>query len=98
MADHKPQPIDVQLHDYVFVPIGVLHTFLNNSSEDFEVIAFFTKADPQPEVSLSVATGFFPNVIRKAALTQYANENKSGDPLKNLLNTTVSPYLLRIKK
>ncbi|HEX4044887.1 MAG TPA: cupin domain-containing protein [Gammaproteobacteria bacterium] len=94
-----PTPFKVILGDYVYVPTGVLHTFCNTSaSEDFEVIAFFTQANPQPEVSLAVATGFFPNTVRKAAMTQYGAENKVGDPLKELRLNKVSPYLLRIKR
>lgn len=96
IADHKPIALNVKLNDYVFIPVGVLHTFTNTHIEDFEVIAFFSQANPQPEVSLSVATAFFPNIIRKAAMTEYGTEHKSGDPLKNLKYTTVSPYLLRI--
>lgn len=92
-----PIPFEVNYLDYIFIPVGVLHTFVNTSDEDFEVIAFFPKANPQPEVSLSVATGFFPNAIRKAALTQFAGENKSGDPLKIMKDTAKTPYLIRIK-
>ena len=92
-----PIPFEVSYLDYIFVPVGVLHTFVNTATDDFEVIAFFPKADPQPEVSLSVATGFFPNTVRKAALTQFAGENKTGDPLKVMNNTSKTPYLIRIK-
>lgn len=94
----KPELIMVTLFDYIFVPPGVLHTFMNTSNEDFEVIAFFTNENPQPEVSLSVATAFFPNEVRCAAMTQFGLEDKAGDPLKHLKNTTVSPYLLPITK
>ncbi len=97
-AESNPTPLSVKLYDYVYVPTGVLHTFLNTSSEDFEVIAFFTHENPQPEVSLSVSTSFFPNNIRRAAMTEYGSEQLSGDPLKNLQYTTVSPYLLPINK
>jgi oxalate decarboxylase/phosphoglucose isomerase-like protein (cupin superfamily) len=86
------------MYDYVFVPAGVLHTFMNVSHEDFEVTAFFTKADPQPEVSLSVSTAFFPESILKSAMTEYGNENKPGDPFQDLKYKTVSPYLLKIDK
>jgi oxalate decarboxylase/phosphoglucose isomerase-like protein (cupin superfamily) len=96
IADQEPSPLDVQFYDYIFVPAGVLHTFTNTNTEDFEVTAFFTKADPQPEVSLSVASAFFPHAVSRAAMTEYANEHKVGDPLKDLQHTTVSPYLLRI--
>lgn len=94
----KPAPIDVTLFDYVYVPAGVLHTFMNTTDNDFEVIAFFTKANPQPEVSLSVATAFFPDTVRKAAMTEYGNTRNSGNPLQYLKNTTVTPYLLAVKK
>jgi len=94
IAGQKPTPLEVTVDDYIFVPAGVLHTFINNHTQEFEVTAFFTKADPQPEVSLSVATAFFPNSIRKAAMTQYGNENKPGDPLRQLEYSTVTPYLL----
>jgi len=92
-----PTPFAVNHLDYIFVPSGALHTFVNTSKEDFEIIAFFSKANPQPEVSLSVATGFFPNSIRQAAMTRFAGENKIGDPLKTLNNIEQSPYLIRIK-
>lgn len=94
----KPEPISVNLFDFIFIPAGVLHTFMNVSKSDFEVTAFFTQANPQPEVSLTVASAFFPNIVRKAAMTQYGNVIQKGDPLKHLKHTTVSPYLLPIKK
>jgi len=96
IAEHELHPLNVELHDYVYIPAGILHTFLNASLEDFEVVAFFTKADPQPEGSLSVASAFFPNSIRREAMTEYGREHKSGDPLKDLKFTTTSPYLLKI--
>jgi oxalate decarboxylase len=98
VAGQEPKPFAVKQFDYVYVPEGFLHTFINQSQEKFEVIAFFTKADPQPEVSLSVSTAFFPNVIRKAAMTQFGLENKAGDPLKNLNYQKASPYLISITK
>jgi oxalate decarboxylase/phosphoglucose isomerase-like protein (cupin superfamily) len=97
MADCKPQGFNVKLYDYIFVPAGVLHTFMNTSRKDFAVTAFFTKADPQPEVSLSVATAFFPKSIIKSALTEYGGQHHKGNPLPDLKNKTVSPYLLKIK-
>jgi len=93
-----PAAFTAKLFDFIYVPAGVLHTFMNISNSDFEVIAFFTKANPQAEVSLSVATAFFPNAVRQAAMTQYAKAQISGDPLKFLKHTTVSPYLLPIKQ
>lgn len=99
VAGQEPKPFTVGLYDYIYVPMGVLHTFSNASkTEDFEVVAFFTKANPQPEVSLIVATSFFPNVVRQAAMNQYGEENRSGDVLKELNYTEVSPYLLKINR
>lgn len=94
IAGYQPMPLDVKMFDYVYVPSGVLHTFMNTSASDFEVTAFFTKANPQPEVSLSVSASFFPDTVRKAAMTEYGNEHYKDDPLKHLVYTTVSPYLL----
>lgn len=94
----KNEPFIVGHWDYVFVPPGVLHTFMNTAQEEFEVVAFFPKADPYPEVSLSVATGFFPNSVRRAAMTTYAGEHIGGDPLKNLKPAFISPYLVNLKK
>ncbi len=93
----QPQAIDVKPGDYFFVPVGTLHTFINTTNEDFEVIAFFTKANPLPEVSLSVSTAFFPNNVKSRALTGYAGVDKKGDPLQFLKYTTVSPYLLPLE-
>jgi oxalate decarboxylase len=98
MSGYQNTPVTVGVHDYVFVPMGVLHTFINTSDEeDFEVIAFFTNENPLPEVSLSVSTSFFPDRIRRAAMTQYGTENKSGDPLEHLDFPYRSPYLLSVK-
>lgn len=97
-SGNKPEPLKVNPLDYIYVPPGVLHTFLNQSDRDFEVVAFFTKADPQPEVSLSVSTSFFPDVIRQAAMAQYGEKRGSDDPLKHLKYSSVSPYLLPITK
>ncbi len=97
IADQKPTPFAVTLYDYIYVPTGVLHTFSNASTtDDFEVVAFFTQENPQPEVSLTIATAFFPKEISNAALTQYGNEHKSGNPLRDLKFTEENPYLLKI--
>lgn len=93
----EPTPLKVSHLDYIYVPVGVLHTFINHSDEDFEIVAFFPNANPLPEVSLSVATGFFPHEVSNAALTKFSGEKFSGEPLKDLHNTTVTPYLLRVK-
>lgn len=95
IANQNPTTLDVCLYDYIFVPIGVLHSFANTSTDCFEVIAFFTKANPQPEVSLSVATGFFPNNIRTDALTRYGNNEDRKVLLKDMQYTSVSPYLIK---
>ncbi len=98
IAGQQPKPFIMKQFDYVYVPTGVLHTFINQSNEPFEIVAFFTKADPQPEVSLTVSTAFFPNIVRQAAMNQFALQNKSGDPLKKLNYHTTSPYLIAITK
>jgi oxalate decarboxylase/phosphoglucose isomerase-like protein (cupin superfamily) len=98
MADQKAEPFTVGVEDYIFVPSGVLHTFVNNTAEDFEVIAFFTKADPLPEVSLAVSTTFFPKSLLKSALTEYGKNKKTDDPLADLKPQSVSPFLLKIPK
>lgn len=98
VPNQPPKPMPVKRFDYVFVPTGTLHTFMNDSNEDFEVIAFFTKANPLPEVSLSVSTSFFPDSIRKEAMTEYGDQHKIGDPLKRLKYTGTSPYLLRVNR
>lgn len=97
IAGAEPMEFYAGVFDYVFVPVGTLHTFMNTSAEELEVIALFPNANPAPEVSLSVSTAFFPNFIRQAAMTQYGGENREGDPLQHLNYTKVSPYLLRIK-
>lgn len=96
LKDHKPKPMSVSYLDYVFVPCGMLHTFINQGPEDFEIIAFFSKADPRPEVSLSVSTAFFPEVIRRYALTQYAGAHQQGSPLEHMNFSQRLPYLMRI--
>jgi len=98
IAGRDPVPFKASYLDYVFVPVGTLHTFINTGDEEFETIAFFPKADPLPEVSLSVSAAFFPNDVRRAAMTQFNGaQSQSGDPLKQLNNGRVSPYLLRLK-
>jgi oxalate decarboxylase/phosphoglucose isomerase-like protein (cupin superfamily) len=96
LAGQEAKPFTINQFDYVYVPTGVLHTFINTSSSVFEMVAFFTKSDPQPEVSLSVATAFFPNIIRQAAMNQFGLQNKSGDPFKNMNYQKSSPYLVQI--
>ena len=96
IAEQDPYALHVEKNDYIFVPAGVLHTFINTGEDDFEVTAFFNNANPQPEISLAVATGFFPNSIRKAAMTQYGREDKKEDPLRSLQNSLTNPYLLRL--
>lgn len=97
LAGQKPEPIEVDLYDYVYVPVGILHTFINNSTEDFEVVAFFNKDNPLPEVSLITATSFFPKGLLQETMTQYGTKIRQGDPLKGLIDTPHSPYLLRLQ-
>ncbi len=96
IANQEPVLFEVKQFDYIFVPTGVLHTFVNHSSEDLEMIAFFTSANPQPEVSLSVATSFFPESLRREAMTHYGNRRDQGDPLKDLRFGSATPYLVSV--
>jgi oxalate decarboxylase/phosphoglucose isomerase-like protein (cupin superfamily) len=98
IANIKPTPFTVGVNDYIFVPAGVLHCFLNKSTEDFEVIAFFTQANPAPEVSLLVSSSFFPDGLLRSAMTTYADQHKTDDPLKDLQKKSVSPFLVKIQK
>lgn len=43
-------------------------------------------------------TAFFPDTVRKAAMTQYGNEKKPGDPLQHLVYNETSLYLISIKQ
>jgi hypothetical protein len=81
--------------DFEFVPVGVLHTNANAGDADFEAFAFFSKADPLPEVSLSVATAFFPHQVSKAGMTQYGDVELGGDPLSELRFRGRNPYLVQ---
>lgn len=96
IANQNPLEINAELYDYIYVPMGVLHTFANTGSDTFEVIAYFTQENPQPEVSLSVATAFFPNNLRRDALTRYGTNDIQEDPLKDMQYTGVSPYLIKL--
>lgn len=99
IANEENHTFKVGLYDYIYVPMGVLHTFSNTTSnENFELTAFFTNENPQPEVSLSVATAFFPKKIRKAAMTAYGNNRSSSDldPISHLNFSGSSPYLLKL--
>lgn len=96
IANKEAKLFTIKQSDYIFVPTGILHTFVNNSSKDLEMIAFFSKANPLPEVSLSVATSFFPNSVRKESMTQYGHHNDKSDPLKDLKFTSVTPYLIGV--
>ncbi len=103
VANTEARAFDIALYDYIYVPMGIPHTFINTSintpaQQDLEMIAFFTNANPQPEVSLSVSTAFFPENIRNAALNNDGLENKTGAPLKHLNFTEASPYLVRVRK
>lgn len=88
MTDLEPTPFEVKDGDYIFVPKGILHTFLNLGSSDFEIIAFFSKDDPLPEVSLLVATSFFPNAMIGKSLFM-----ESSITMKKKLRT---PYIVKV--
>lgn len=96
-ANNNNAPLKINYLDYIYVPTGVLHTFVNTTKKELHLIAFFTQEDPQPEVSLSVATGFFPKNIRESAMRQYGLLNEKGAELLKLKNTTVSPYILKVE-
>jgi oxalate decarboxylase len=89
----EPTTFDVKMNDYIYIPVGTLHTFKNMGSEMFEVIAYFTKANPLPEVSLSVSTNFFPRTLITDSLTYYYGQNKISNPLNDFKNYKISPYL-----
>jgi hypothetical protein len=42
---------EAKIGNYFFAPMGLTHTFINDSQEDFEVVALFSKDNPLPEVS-----------------------------------------------
>ncbi|AYV84547.1 MAG: cupin domain-containing protein, partial [Hyperionvirus sp.] len=94
----EPRPFIVNKFDFIFIPMGELHTFSNLADEDFEIVAFFSKDNPQAEVSLLDATAFFPENIANYSLTKYAHCTKSchGTPLKDLKHPKSTPYILRI--
>jgi oxalate decarboxylase len=99
-AGQEPVPLQVGYDDYIFVPAGFLHTFINKGKNDFEVIAFFNKENPLPEISLSVSTGFFPRTLRGSSLLEYGSrrDQKQKNPLEHLNFTKQSPYLVRTEK
>lgn len=76
LPDIEPQIIEAKEFTYIFVPIGTLHTFINTSTvNDLIVLAFFDKENPQPEVSLSLSTQFFPKAISNYTLTKYSGRD-----------------------
>ena len=94
----EANPLAATVYDYVFVPEGVQHTFVNTGDGEFEVVAFFSNGNPRPEVSLSVATAFFPPALSTAALTQYYGQTATQPtlPLAELQNRTRTPYILKL--
>lgn len=96
IANQEPITFEAGEFTYIYVPIGVLHTFVNESkTHDFEAVAFFDKANPQPEVSLALATNFFPAELRDYALTHYFGVEKSGiNLLTDLKSYSATPYII----
>lgn len=95
-ADQEPKLFNIKQYDYIFVPVGIMHTFMNDGKTDLEMIAFFSKANPLPEVSLAVATSFFPASVRREAMTEYGNISDKSDPLKHLNFSSQTPYLINL--
>lgn len=87
IAAQEPMIFDIQTNDMVYVPVGQLHTFINNGQELFEAIAYFTKANPLAEVSLGTALNFFPSGILRDTL--------GGNYLDTLREFKTLPHLLR---
>jgi oxalate decarboxylase/phosphoglucose isomerase-like protein (cupin superfamily) len=102
----QPVPLDVKQNDLVFVPPAVQHTFENTSSgeADLEVVGFFNKSSPMPEVSLLASTNFLPRSLANASLVQWGNgtprcpSSRPVDPLADLKPVHKSPYLIRVRK
>jgi len=91
---------DASEYDYIYVPVGILHTFWNTTDKDFEVVGYFTKDNPLPEVSLLLSTGFFPLSIGDYGLVRYAGStiNPNSEPLVDLKKPLTTPYILSIGK
>jgi len=92
----KPQKLTVKPNDMVFVPEGIMHSFVNTESTDFELAAFFSNSSPLPEVSLATATSFFPRSIANAALSSYGDLRSKDELLKDLKPFNTTPYILDI--
>lgn len=95
----------VKEHDMIFVPVATLHTFVNvRSSSRLEIVGFFNRNNPLPEVSLIAATNFFPKSISNASLLDWGNKRPKGEkpsraqkgPLDGLKPYHSSPYLLAV--
>lgn len=100
-ADQIPLNYTTNPNDYVYVHEGVLHSFINRSATtDLEVIGFFNKVNPQPEVSLLFTVNFFPNRILENALLKYDGHPhypKGLNPIKGLKNPRSTPYILKLE-
>lgn len=94
-AGTEPTPFVVKLNDYIFIPAGVLHDFINVCNDDFEVIGLFSKDNPLPEVSLATSSNFFPHRLLNDALTRYGDRNGHGHPLSELKDFKRTPYLFK---
>jgi len=92
----KPQKLKLKPNDMVFVPEGIMHSFVNTEDNDFELAAFFSNSSPLPEVSLGAATAFFPRSIANAALASYGNLMSEGQPLADMKHFEKPPYVLKV--
>jgi len=90
------QKLTLKANGVIFVPQGAIHSFVNTGDSDFELIGFFSNSNPLPEVSLGVATAFFPSPITNAALSSYANLLSQDKPLKGLKPFLKTPYILKV--
>ena len=82
----------------IFVPQGAQQTFYNScsSTEKFELVGFFSKSDPDQEVSLAVSTFFLPPGVQEQALTQFCGSTQPpSEPLAKLKDFKKLPFLLQ---
>lgn len=103
LPGHDPTPLLVKSNDMIFVPVGIAHAIVNvDPLETFEVVTFLDNDKPLPEISLAVATDFFPRSIVDESLTEWGNRDNGSltmsRPLKHLNKFRYTPYLLPADK
>jgi len=92
----EPQKLKLKLNDMVFVPEGIMHSFVNTGDDDFELAGFFSNSNPLPEVSLGAATAFFPRSIANAGLASFGNVVSDDQPLEDMKPFETTPYILKV--